>query len=187
MPRAFVDMAGRRVGDWLVLDRAGVAPSGKALWRCRCKCGRERVLQGVALRSGTTKRCRPCSTAASQGVMHAGRVRGILRVLWKATGTLYSHRFDAREEDELRAAFSADLGFDPADDGMTLQEVRRLGDPCPWEPPAYYVDDDRRLSAHHRPRQCPARERRGDWERMTDRERSEAAKAALAELYSEAC
>lgn len=52
------DLAGQVFGRLTVLDRAGSAPrSGKALWRCRCECGRETIVQGVYLTTGDTRSC----------------------------------------------------------------------------------------------------------------------------------
>jgi len=52
---AVIDMAGKRFGKLLVLDRAPVA--GKAHWQCVCDCGARTVVAGPNLRFGHTKSC----------------------------------------------------------------------------------------------------------------------------------
>lgn len=56
MPAKAKDMTGQRFGRWTVLERAG---TGKrtALWLCQCECGTRRVIQGGALRFGSTYSC----------------------------------------------------------------------------------------------------------------------------------
>ena len=54
--RMHEDLTGRRFGTLTVIgpeaSRAGIA-----LWRCRCDCGEERIVQGSHLRSGHTRSC----------------------------------------------------------------------------------------------------------------------------------
>lgn len=57
-----IDLTGRRFGRLLVLQREGsyVCEGGihsTPTWRCRCDCGRETVVLGLALRSGRTRSC----------------------------------------------------------------------------------------------------------------------------------
>lgn len=67
MPRkAFIDLAGQRLGRWLVITRA---PKGQRLgrqthWLCRCDCGAEKVVQMTALRNGRSRSC-GCAVAES--------------------------------------------------------------------------------------------------------------------------
>ena len=51
------DLAGQRFGSLVVLERSEGSQNGKALWRCRCDCGAEKVVAGADLRSGRTKSC----------------------------------------------------------------------------------------------------------------------------------
>ncbi|KAF0156275.1 MAG: hypothetical protein FD189_1080 [Elusimicrobia bacterium] len=53
----FVDLNGQRFGRLTVLAFAGRTPKGEALWRCRCECGRERVVLAYNLRSGGSQSC----------------------------------------------------------------------------------------------------------------------------------
>ncbi len=50
------DLVGQRFGDWTVIERA---PSqGKfTRWKCRCSCGRERLILASALRLGRSSSC----------------------------------------------------------------------------------------------------------------------------------
>ena len=55
--RPAIDITGKRFGHWTVLTRAGTAKGNAALWRCRCDCGKEKDLDGCALRKGNTLSC----------------------------------------------------------------------------------------------------------------------------------
>jgi hypothetical protein len=63
-----VDLTGMRVGEWTVLEAAGLQRFKRArpqrLWRCRCTCGAEVEVRGQALRNATSTRCRACSHVA---------------------------------------------------------------------------------------------------------------------------
>lgn len=51
------DMTGQRFGMLFVLRREGSNSDGVALWRCRCDCGNECVVEGAKMRKGNTKSC----------------------------------------------------------------------------------------------------------------------------------
>lgn len=51
------DMRGLRFGRLVVIEQAGNAKYGAALWRCRCDCGNEKIVMGADLRSGHTQSC----------------------------------------------------------------------------------------------------------------------------------
>ncbi len=54
--RVLIDLVGRSFGRLLVLSRA--ASRGKStMWRVRCACGTEKVVNGRSLRSGKTLSC----------------------------------------------------------------------------------------------------------------------------------
>ena len=44
-------------GDLTVLERAGSSNSLCAMWKCRCSCGKEKVVYGYKLANGTTTSC----------------------------------------------------------------------------------------------------------------------------------
>lgn len=48
---------GNTYGRLLVLERVENNKRGDAQWKCKCECGTELVVTGVALRSGHTKSC----------------------------------------------------------------------------------------------------------------------------------
>lgn len=48
-----VDLTGQRFGRLTVIDRAGTAPSGHALWFCQCDCGEYKTLSSNQLNTGT--------------------------------------------------------------------------------------------------------------------------------------
>lgn len=51
------DFVGFRFGRLTVLSRAGTSASGKALWTCKCDCGRETAVETSRLRNGNTSSC----------------------------------------------------------------------------------------------------------------------------------
>lgn len=55
MKSTLKDMAGQRFGRWTVLRREGAHKI--AHWRCRCDCGREKLVNGGTLRRGLTQSC----------------------------------------------------------------------------------------------------------------------------------
>lgn len=57
-----IDMTSQRFGHWFVLKRAQKNQNKKAMWICRCDCGREAVVVGCNLRSGITTRCKSCAS-----------------------------------------------------------------------------------------------------------------------------
>jgi hypothetical protein len=53
-----VDLTGQRLGRFVVLDRAENSPKdNRARWLCRCDCGKTKIVEGKALRSGNTQSC----------------------------------------------------------------------------------------------------------------------------------
>ena len=50
------DLTGRRFGRLIALEYAG-QQGRKTLWRCRCDCGKEVIVQRASLISGNTKSC----------------------------------------------------------------------------------------------------------------------------------
>jgi len=58
--RQLVDMAGKKIGKWTVLEEAGYNKYGNITWLCQCECGREVVVVGNSLRRDKSKKCRSC-------------------------------------------------------------------------------------------------------------------------------
>ncbi len=58
-----IDETGNRYGRWTVLGYAGLIGSGglggrrRTQWRCRCDCGKEKIIRGGVLRAGRSKSC----------------------------------------------------------------------------------------------------------------------------------
>lgn len=55
--RSLKNLIGLKFGRLTVLCRAENSKNGKALWKCRCDCGEETVVDGRNLTSGHTKSC----------------------------------------------------------------------------------------------------------------------------------
>ena len=53
----FVDLTGKRFDRLVVLERAGVATNGDALWLCRCDCGNTKIYRASNLKGGRNKSC----------------------------------------------------------------------------------------------------------------------------------
>jgi hypothetical protein len=55
------DIAGMRFGKLLVIDQANPfyqrTGAKRAVWRCRCDCGKTTVVRGTDLRAGKQKTC----------------------------------------------------------------------------------------------------------------------------------
>lgn len=51
------DMSGLRFGRLVVIEQAGNAKHGGALWKCRCDCGNEKIVRGADLRNCHTQSC----------------------------------------------------------------------------------------------------------------------------------
>ena len=52
-----IDETGNQYGLLTVIERAGSNRTGQALWKCKCKCGNETIVEGTRLRYGDTKSC----------------------------------------------------------------------------------------------------------------------------------
>lgn len=52
-----IDETGKTYGYLTVIERAPNHKSGRAMWKCKCRCGNEVDVMGKHLRSGNTKSC----------------------------------------------------------------------------------------------------------------------------------
>jgi hypothetical protein len=52
-----IDLTGKRFGWLLVIKEIGRNKSEKILWLCKCRCGKEKVIDGGSLRNGDTVSC----------------------------------------------------------------------------------------------------------------------------------
>lgn len=51
-----IDLTGQTFGKWTVLKKA-TSNNKHILWKCKCSCGTERLIDGYALRKGLTRSC----------------------------------------------------------------------------------------------------------------------------------
>lgn len=51
------DLTGQRFSRWVVVERQPNSNNGTAMWKVRCDCGNEKVVNGYTLRSGQSKSC----------------------------------------------------------------------------------------------------------------------------------
>lgn len=51
-----INLAGKRFGRLIVVERADTL-NGHVRWRCKCDCGKERIVYGSSLKSGNTTSC----------------------------------------------------------------------------------------------------------------------------------
>jgi len=87
MTRRALEMAGKRVGRLVVLERSALTDSHKrALWRCRCDCGAEAVVVGDYLRRGLTRSCGCLRRARFISNMIEGRRRAAAKRRNQAVG-----------------------------------------------------------------------------------------------------
>lgn len=52
-----IDLTGKKFGRFLVVGLSGKNRHGSAMWRCRCECGTEKIIDGQGLRKGSTVSC----------------------------------------------------------------------------------------------------------------------------------
>lgn len=73
------DETGKTYGALTVIERAGSNEHGKALWKCRCQCGKEIVVDGTSLRTGNTTSC-GCKRISAE-LLEIGNKYGELTVI----------------------------------------------------------------------------------------------------------
>lgn len=78
------DLTGQKYGRLTVIERAGSNIHKKALWKCRCDCGREVVVIGSNLLNGNTNSC-GCykSDMTSERMQTHGQSQTRLYHIWK--------------------------------------------------------------------------------------------------------
>lgn len=52
-----IDLTNQVFERWTVISRAPSNKRGETMWNCRCKCGKEKIVNGYSLRNGTSKSC----------------------------------------------------------------------------------------------------------------------------------
>ena len=63
------DMTGQKIGRVTVIEFAGMGKHRTALWRCKCDCGNEKIIDGALLRNGTSVSC-GCLKRDAQNASH---------------------------------------------------------------------------------------------------------------------
>ena len=58
--RKIVDMKGKQIFSWEVIEYAGKNKHGGAEWLCKCKCGAEKIIRSMALCQNRTRMCADC-------------------------------------------------------------------------------------------------------------------------------
>lgn len=89
----FIDLTGKKFGKLTVIERAEdhIQKGGfpKAMWRCVCECGKEKIVYGQALRSGKVIDCgcgsfaRMSAISAARATTHGGSKTRLYRI-WRA-------------------------------------------------------------------------------------------------------
>lgn len=59
------DLTAKIFGRWTVISQAGVSRHQCATWNCRCICGKDKIVEGRALRIGKSKSCGCLKTEVS--------------------------------------------------------------------------------------------------------------------------
>ena len=77
----FVDLTGKKFGEWTVLKQASPGKNGETRFLCRCSCGTERIITSYNLRNGYSKSCGHATTGFHD---LTGKAFGELTVLYKA-------------------------------------------------------------------------------------------------------
>lgn len=53
----YENLKDKKFGKLIVIERAGTNKNGRALWRCSCECGGEKITDGLSLQRGDCKSC----------------------------------------------------------------------------------------------------------------------------------
>ena len=61
-----IDLTGQKFGELTVLERTKERQDGYCVWRCRCSCGKEILVNTKRLQRGTMRGLRMCFCADGQ-------------------------------------------------------------------------------------------------------------------------
>jgi hypothetical protein len=126
-PRKKHFFQGQVFGDWTVIERAPNSKCNKAMWKCRCVCGKEKTIYQTHLICGKSK---TCTTKGTHGIGtktpgHSSYSSMISRC-YLPTHEAY-HRYGGRGIQVCGkwlkgfVSFYEDMG--PRPDGMTLERI----------------------------------------------------------------
>lgn len=129
LPPKTVDMASKVYGSLTVIEYVGRNHLRKALWRCICACGTERIVPGNAMRSGNTRSCGCAKTMTNEEAIAAfwAKVKRTSSCwLWTGAmrGTGYGHlAWQGSYRAAHRVAYELLVG--PIPDGLVLDHLCR--------------------------------------------------------------
>ena len=142
---AFINLLGQRFGRLTVIERMPNNIRKQAVWKCRCDCGSEVIVESGHLRSGHTQSC-GCyghERAAEHNTIHGMKHSKLFRVFHCMKGRCYNptdhkyYRYGARGikicDEWLN---NPKTFFDWAlangyKEGLTIDRINNDGDYCP--------------------------------------------------------
>lgn len=83
--RKSIEMIGRTFGRLTILESAGRHKNGRLLYKCECRCGTIKTIDGVSLRSGSTISC-GCALRSNRKAYFIGIVEEAKRVAEREKG-----------------------------------------------------------------------------------------------------
>ena len=76
MNRLVHDIQGMTFGKLKVIKRDGSDKYSRAMWECRCQCGKVKSVRGTSLRRGMTTSCGACATLLPGGQRGRNTIHG---------------------------------------------------------------------------------------------------------------
>lgn len=88
-----IDIIGFAFGRWKVVEFFGRGKGNKAMWLCRCQCGKEKVLSNNVLRTGHSKSCGCLKSETSKRVMRRTMLKhGLSKTYFTSTWQMMNQR-----------------------------------------------------------------------------------------------
>jgi len=109
------NLIGHRFGDRIVIEPGGRDKTGRRLWLCQCKCGKNAFVPQDTIKAGRSGRCRNCSAdKKSQGSGIIYETRKKLSLTQKEFAQLLEVSKGAIGDTEREGRFFSDLAAGPA-------------------------------------------------------------------------